>query len=85
MWKDIPAENKKRFNIIVFIVLPIISIASFIIGTKIAKLLFNIQVDLKGILFVSFLFLITYIRCVMAVYRKLKKKHRGSKTNGVTH
>ena len=74
MWKNIPPENIKKFNIIVFIVLPAISIIAFIIGTKIAVLLFNVKIDIWSILLIFFLLLLTYIRCVIVAYRKLKSK-----------
>jgi len=74
MFNNIPEDNKKRFIIIVFIVLPILSILGFLLGTKIAMVVFNSQVSLAGAIFVAFLILITYIRCVVVVYRKLRKK-----------
>ena len=55
MWKNIPPENLKKFNMIVFIVLPAISVIAFIIGTKIAVLFLNVKIDIWGLLFIFFL------------------------------
>jgi formate hydrogenlyase subunit 3/multisubunit Na+/H+ antiporter MnhD subunit len=72
MWKNIPESNKKKFSIIVFFVLPILCIIGFIIGTKIAFLVFNVNIDRSGIVFVLIIILIGYIRCVYMLYNKLK-------------
>ena len=76
MFKDIPPENLKKFNIIVFLVLPAISIMAFILGTNIAVSLFNVKIDIWGLLFIFFLLLVTYVRCVIFAYRKMKSKEK---------
>ena len=75
MFNNIPEDKKKRFIIIVFIILPILSILGFLIGTKIAMVVFDFQVNLAGAIFVALLILITYIRCVAVAYRKLRKRN----------
>jgi hypothetical protein len=80
MLNNIPEDSRKRFMIIVFIVLPILSTLGFLLGTKIAMAVFNFQVNLAGAIFVTFLILITYIRCVAVVYRKLRKKSEITKS-----
>ena len=74
MWKNIPREKRNRFNLIILVALPLISFAAFIIGTKIAILMFNFQIDKIGVFFIIILLLITYINCVIITYRKLKRK-----------
>ena len=73
MFNSIREDSRKRFIIIVFVILPILSILGFLLGTKIALIVFNSQADLAGAIFVGSLILITYIRCVAVIYRKLKK------------
>ena len=80
MFNNIPEDRKKRFIIIVFIILPILSILGFLLGTKIALVVFNFQINLAGAIFVALLILITYIRCVTVVYRKLRKKSEITKS-----
>ena len=75
MLNNIREDSRKRFTIIVFIVLPILSVLGFLLGTKIAILVFNSKVNLAGALIVAFLILITYVRCVAVIYRKLRKKN----------
>jgi hypothetical protein len=73
MWQNIPQENKRRYSVIVFIVLPICFIVGFLISAKIALLL-NYKVDSKGA-FIVFLSLVPlYIMSVIVVNRKLKNK-----------
>jgi uncharacterized BrkB/YihY/UPF0761 family membrane protein len=69
----LPEQNKKRFKITIFIVLPLCFIIGFFISIKLVSLL-NYKIDLKGAIFVSLSFLPLYIISVIVVYRKLQKK-----------
>ena len=77
MWKNIPQEHKRKYSIIIFIVLPICFIVGFLVSTKIALLL-NYNVDSKGALIVSISLIPLYIMSVIVVYRKLRKKGNDS-------
>ena len=77
MWKNIPQEHKRKYSIIIFIVLPICFIVGFLVSTKIALLL-NYKVDSKGALIVSISLIPLYIMSVIVVYRKLKEKGNDS-------
>ena len=77
MWKNIPQEHKRKYSIIIFIVLPICFIVGFFVSTKIALLL-NYKVDSKGALIVSISLIPLYIMSVIVVYRKLKEKGNDS-------
>jgi hypothetical protein len=77
MWKNIPQEHKRKYSIIIFIVLPICFIVGFLVSTKIALLL-NYKVDSKGALIVSISLIPLYIMSVIVVYRKLRKKGNDS-------
>jgi uncharacterized BrkB/YihY/UPF0761 family membrane protein len=67
---------KKRFYMIVFLVLPILFLIGLFVSTKIAVIL-NYHVDDRGILFVAFSFLPLYLMCIFTVYRVLLKKSQG--------
>jgi len=73
MWKNIPQEHRRKYSIIVFIVLPICFIVGFLVSTKIALLL-NYKVDSKGAFIVSISLVPLYIMSVIGVYRKLREK-----------
>lgn len=73
MFKNIPEKNRKRFFIIVFIVLPILCFISYFLASKIAKFLFDMPINATGIAFVSFVLLLGYFRGVFAAYKKLSK------------
>ena len=73
MWKNIPQEHKRKYSIIIFIVLPICFIVGFLVSTKIALLL-NYKIDSKGALIVSISLVPLYIMSVIGVYRKLREK-----------
>ena len=77
MWKNIPQEHKRKYSIIIFIVLPICFIVGFLVSTKIALLL-NYKVDSKGALIVSISLIPLYIMSVVVVYRKLREKGKDS-------
>ena len=77
MWKNIPQEHKRKYSIIIFIVLPICFIVGFLVSTKIALLL-NYKIDSKGALIVSISLIPLYIMSVIVVYRKLRKKGNDS-------
>jgi hypothetical protein len=77
MWKNIPQEHKRKYSIIIFIVLPICFIVGFLVSTKIALLL-NYKVDSKGALIVSISLIPLYIMSVIVVYRKLREKGNDS-------
>ena len=73
MCDKMPEEYRNRYNLIVFIVLPLCFIIGFFLSTKVALLL-NFQVDLKGKAFVLLSFVPLYIMCVRVVHRKLREK-----------
>jgi len=77
MWKNIPQEHKRKYSIIIFIVLPICFIVGFLVSTKIALLL-NYKIDSKGALIVSISLVPLYIMSVIVVYRKLREKGNDS-------
>ena len=77
MWKNIPQEHKRKYSIIIFIVLPICFVVGFLVSTKIALLL-NYKVDSKGALIVSISLIPLYIMSVIVVYRKLREKGNDS-------
>jgi len=77
MWKNIPQEHKRKYSIIIFIVLPICFIVGFLVSTKIALLL-NYKIDSKGALIVSISLIPLYIMSVIVVYRKLREKGNDS-------
>jgi len=77
MWKNIPQEHKRKYSIIIFIVLPICFIVGFLVSSKIALLL-NYKVDSKGALIVSISLIPLYIMSVIVVYRKLREKGNDS-------
>ena len=77
MWKNIPQEHKRKYSIIIFVVLPICFIVGFLVSTKIALLL-NYKVDSKGALIVSISLIPLYIMSVIVVYRKLREKGNDS-------
>ena len=77
MWKNIPQQHKRKYSIIIFIVLPICFIVGFLVSTKIALLL-NYKVDSKGALIVSISLIPLYIMSVIVVYRKLREKGNDS-------
>lgn len=64
---------KKRFYMIIFLILPILFLIGFYVSTKIAVIL-NYHVDGRGILFVTFSFVPLYFMCIFTVYRVLLKK-----------
>jgi len=59
MWDDIPRENRKRFYLIGFLLLPAGCLFGLITSTVFAKY-FNFDVDLEGIIFVSFVMALVY-------------------------
>jgi hypothetical protein len=69
MWKKISEEKKRKYYIIIFLVLPLCFVIGFIISTKFAFLL-NYKVNLKGMLIVTLSLLPLYIMSVVVVYRK---------------
>ena len=74
MWQNIPQEHKRRYNVIIFIVLPICFIVGLLVSAKIALLL-NYRVDLKGA-FIAFISLVPlYVMSVIVVNRKLRNKN----------
>ena len=74
MWQNIPQEHKRRYNVIIFIVLPICFIVGLLVSAKIALLL-NYTVDLKGAFIVFISLVPLYVMSVIVVNRKLRKKN----------
>jgi hypothetical protein len=74
MWQNIPHEHKRRYNVIIFIVLPICFIVGFLVSAKIALLL-NYKVDFKGAFIVFISLVPLYVMSVIVVNRKLRKKN----------
>lgn len=76
MSSKLSVRMKKRFYMIVFLVLPILFLIGLFVSTKIAVIL-NYHVDDRGILFVAFSFVPLYLMCIFTVYRVLLKKSQG--------
>ena len=74
MWQSIPQEHKRRYNVIIFIVLPICFIVGLLVSAKIALLL-NYRVDSKGAFIVFISLVPLYVMSVIVVNRKLRKKN----------
>ena len=74
MWQNIPQEHKRKYNVIIFIVLPICFIVGLLLSAKIALLL-NYKVDLKGAFIVFISLVPLYVMSVIVVNRKLRKKN----------
>lgn len=72
MQRKLSAELKKRFYIIIFLILPILFFIGFFVSTKIAIIL-NYRIDAQGIIIVIISFIPLYLICIVAVYRKLLK------------
>jgi di/tricarboxylate transporter len=73
MLGKIPRERRRRYKIIIFIVLPTCFIIGFLLSTKVALLL-DYKVDLKGVIIVTFSLIPLYIMSVLVVNRKLREK-----------
>lgn len=69
-----PQEHKKRYPVIIFIILPICFMIGFLVSLKIALLL-NYKVDSKGAFIVSISLIPLYIMSVIVVNRKLRNKN----------
>ena len=74
MWQNIPQENKRRYSVIVFIVLPLCFVIGLLVSVKIALLL-NYKVDSKGAFIVSISLIPLYIMSIIVVNRKLRHKN----------
>ena len=74
MWQNIPQEHKRRYNVIIFIVLPICFIVGLLASAKIALLL-NYRVDSIGAFIVFISLVPLYVMSVIVVNRKLRKKN----------
>ena len=74
MWQNIPQEHKRRYNVIIFIVLPICFIVGLLVSAKIALLL-NYRVDSKAAFIVFISLVPLYVMSVIVVNRKLRKKN----------
>lgn len=73
MLGKIPRERRRRYKIIIFIVLTTCFIIGFLLSTKVALLL-DYKVDLKGVIIVTFSLIPLYIMSVLVVNRKLREK-----------
>ncbi len=69
----LPHQQKNRFYIISFVVLPILFLIGFFISIKIGGIL-NYKVDNRAILLVAFSFVPLYFLCLFTAYRVLKNK-----------
>ena len=74
MWQKIPQEHKRRYNVIIFIVLPVCFIVGLLVSAKIALLL-NYTVDSHGAFIVFISLVPLYVMSVVVVNRKLRKKN----------
>ena len=77
MSSKLSVKMKRRFYVIIFLVLPALFLIGFFISTKIAAIL-KYHVDFRGQLIVAFSFVPLYLMCVFTVYRVLLKKSHGS-------
>jgi Na+/glutamate symporter len=73
MWEKIPEEDRRRYNTIIFVALPLIFVISYFVSIKITTLL-DYQLDLKGLFVVGFSYIPLYIMSVIVAYRKLRRK-----------
>jgi hypothetical protein len=73
MWKNIPEEHRRRYNIIIFVALPICFVISYFLSTNIMVAL-NYPLDLKGRFLVGFSFIPLYIMSVIIAYLRLRRK-----------
>ena len=73
MWRNIPEEHRRRFNIIILVALPICFVISYFLSTKIVMSL-NYHLDLKGRFIVGFSFIPLYIMGVIVAYLRLRRK-----------
>jgi len=82
MLEKLSVELKKRFFIIIFLVLPILFLIGFFVSTKIAIVL-NYRIDAQGIIIVIISFISLYLICIIAVYRKLLKLNSKTPRSGL--
>jgi uncharacterized BrkB/YihY/UPF0761 family membrane protein len=82
MIEKLSVELKKRFYIIIFLVLPILFLIGFFVSTKIAIAL-NYRVDALGTIIVIISFIPLYLICIVAVYRKLLKLNSKTQRSGL--
>jgi len=73
MFKKVPAKYRKRYRIIIFLVLPLCFGVGFFLGTK-SFLLLGYRIDLKGKVIVALSMVPLYIRGVFVINRKLREK-----------
>ena len=73
MFKKVPAKYRKRYRMIIFIVLPLCFVVGFFLSSKIVLLL-GYKVDIKGFVIVALSYIPLYIWCVFEVNRKLGEK-----------
>jgi hypothetical protein len=78
MWQNIPQEHRRRYAVIIFIVLPICFMVGFLVSVKIALLL-NYKVDSKGAFIVSISLIPLYIMSIIVVNRRLRNKNNDNR------
>jgi len=73
---NLSEQYRKRFKLIIFLIVPLCLIIGFLISIKIASLL-NYKMDLKGALFVFICFVPLYVMSVIVAYKKFRKQTKG--------
>lgn len=71
--RNVSKTDKNKYNLIVFVILPICFITGLLLSALVASLL-NLQIDLTGIVFVVLCAMLLYVMCVVIVSRTLKKQ-----------
>ncbi len=70
--------QKKRFYIISFVVMPVLFITGYYVGTEIA-VAFGFSVNSRGITFVAFILIVLYLKSIHTVYKILIGKKTATK------
>ena len=73
---NLSEQYRKRFKLIIFLIVPLCLIIGFLISIKITSLL-NYKMDLKGASFVFICFVPLYVMSVMVAYKKFRKQTKG--------
>jgi uncharacterized membrane protein YoaK (UPF0700 family) len=73
MWDDLEKKIRRKLNIIVFIVLPILMVLGFFVGMVIAEIL-QYSIDSKAIMLAAFGVFLLYLVCIKSAYDKAKDK-----------
>ena len=73
MKRKLSVKLKKKFFVIILIVLPVLFLVGFLVSLKIALML-NLIVDKKGVTIVALSFIPLYLICILTVYNSLLRQ-----------